>query len=313
MSVWEEIVDYTVPSNTTSVVLDNFGTITKDDFIKVHFTHTNPASNATIRILPNNTIDSNYHWQYVIGNGSTVAAERANINRLTRTTSGQSSSYFGYFKLSENDRFNQWGNEYFRNDSSLWQLLSVMTSSGATFANGITSITLQSGVTNGLGAGSRIQIYRLAAEKVAEVDITGLDIQKGSEYLLVSDNLTAVQSSAIRLFPNDLTTNSQYYTQRVGAVGTNLIPVRDNLNYIHGGQVSGTRQLSYVHIKLSNIGAYTYQAYTVNRYGSSNIGVYNNFVSSTYENLTSISKLNIISSFSNAIGSGTRFQLYKLY
>jgi hypothetical protein len=35
MGAWQEIVDYTVPSNTTSVVLDSFGTITKDDFVKV--------------------------------------------------------------------------------------------------------------------------------------------------------------------------------------------------------------------------------------------------------------------------------------
>jgi hypothetical protein len=33
MGAWQEIVDYTVPSNTTSVVLDSFGTITKDDFV----------------------------------------------------------------------------------------------------------------------------------------------------------------------------------------------------------------------------------------------------------------------------------------
>ena len=41
MGAWQEIVDYTVPSNTTSVVLDSFGTITKDDFVKVVITGTN--------------------------------------------------------------------------------------------------------------------------------------------------------------------------------------------------------------------------------------------------------------------------------
>jgi hypothetical protein len=320
MGAWEEIVDYTVPSNTTSVTLNNFGTITKDDFIKVHTTIvSNVGTPEDYRLLANSSINANYHTQVIQANGSAAGGLRENLNRISR---GSASSAFIYGKISENDRFNLFSNYNATQDSNVLLNFSYSTSSGATFANGITSFTLEAQVSNTLGAGSRIQIYRLAAEKVADivvssnttqVDITGLDIQKGSEYLLVSDNITAVQGTPLRLFPNDLTTNTNYYTQRIFASGSSSSSIRFNENIINGGQTLNTRQLSYIHIKLSNIGAYTYQAYTVNDYGTSNVFLINNFCSSIAENITNITKLNIVARETNGIGTGSRYQLYKLY
>ena len=320
MGAWTEIVDFTFTANETSRTFSGLS-ITEDDFIKVVFTHTCPAgTDATVRILPNSSVDANYHWQYVLGNGSTAAAERANINRLTRTTNGQTSSYFGFFKLSENDRFNMWGNEYKENTSNVWTLLSVLTSSGATFASGITSITLESGVTDGIGTDSRIQIYRLDAEKVADitvasnttqVDISSLSIGKDSEYLLVSDlSNSGAQVNSYRLFANDNTTDSNYYSQRIGGGGSSAYAGRFNVPYLSIHE-SNQRALSYVHIKLSEIGAYTYQSYVLSSLGTSSIFLENYFGSSTAENFTSITKLNVVGA-TNSIGSGSRFMLYKL-
>ena len=320
MGAWEEIVDYTVPSNTTSVTLNNFGTITKDDFIKVHTTIvSNVGTPEDYRLLANSSINANYHTQVIQANGSAAGGLRENLNRISR---GSASSAFIYGKISENDRFNLFSNYNATQDSNVLLNFSYSTSSGATFANGITSFTLEAQVSNTLGAGSRIQIYRLAAEKVADivvssnttqVDITGLDIQKGSEYLLVSDMVNgSTSSNLIQLFVNNNTTRTNYYTQIILGNGSSAVAGRSNYPEF-AGYGSGERMLTYSHIKLSNIGAYTAQNYSIRNYGTNTLSLWNNFLSSTFENLTSINQINIVSLSSNMLGTGTRFQLYKLY
>jgi hypothetical protein len=295
----------------------------KDDFIKIFVTHTNNNTSvqSNISILANNSTTNNYTRQILFGNGTSVVADRGTSNAVAfETVPLRTQNYFGYIKLSENNVFNSFGNYDYNSGPLL--VFNYITSSGATFANGITSITLQSGVTNGLGAGSRIQIYRLAAEKVADitvtsnttqVDITGLDIQKGSEYLLVSDMVNgSTSSNLIQLFVNNNTTRTNYYTQIILGNGSSAVAGRSNYPEF-AGYGSGERMLTYSHIKLSNIGAYTAQNYSIRNYGTNTLSLWNNFLSSTFENLTSINQINIVSLSSNMLGTGTRFQLYKLY
>ena len=318
MGAWEEIVDYTVPTTTGEVVISNFGTITKDDFVKITVTQVSSVENQ-VTFLANSSVTSNYHRQGLAAFGSSIVAFRQNNSVITDMLSG-SMNYFAYLKLSENDRLNVFLNHNLRNDTDLRKTFIYTTSSGATFPNGITSLTFQSNQTNGLGAGSRIQIYKLAAEKVADitvtsnttqVDITGLDIKKGDEYLLVSDLLSS-NSSGFELYYNNLTTSSGYYNQRIEAFSTTSFSLREN-NPRYANALNGARHLSYINVKLSNIGSFTSQTYGIENYGSSDIFLSNFFTSSVAENITSISQLNVRSQSSNAIGTGTRFQLYKLY
>lgn len=323
MSVWEEIVDYTVPSNTTSVTLNNFGTITKDDFIKVFMTINNTSSGAgTIGLFPNNdTNDNNYYRQLIRAFDGSIGASRVNQFRFGLIGPNETGNINGYLKLSENNKLNVFGNYNDDNGSTVENNFSYTTST-SNFTS-ITSLTLKSNQTNGLGSNSRIQIYRLTAEKVSDitvasnttqVDITGLNIDKGSEYLLVSDVVNQnVNSKQILAFVNNETTKTNYYSQLIFGSGSSAGASRRNQPF-YLSSLNNETSLSYSYIKLSNIGSYTNQSYQIEKIGSSSPVLVNSFISSTSESISSINQINILSEDSTlAIGTNSRFQLYKLY
>jgi hypothetical protein len=319
MGAWTEIVDFTFTANETSRSFTGLN-ITKDDFIKVVATFVNGVSaNNEIRILPNNSIDSNFTTQRLLGDGTSVIATRDNLSRLAIVQNGETCNVTSYLKLSENDRFNFFSN-YNRRQDSITNVFTYGTSSGATFTSGITSLTFTNTQNNGIGTGSRIQIYRLDAEKVADitttanatqVDISDLSIGKDDEYLLVSDVLDNSVANSFQIMVNDNTTATNYYSQRIQGVGTSASASR--VNSARVGYVDSDNQnyLSYAHIKLSEIGAYTSQNYSIQNAGTSTLALRNEFISSTAENITSITKINMVGA-TNGFGAGSRFHLYKL-
>ena len=323
MGAWEQIVDYTVPSNTTSVDFTGLN-ITKDDFIKISFTFTGASSLFDIGYIYANQdyTNTNYYRQVLRANASTVAADRENQPRFISKQDGSNitSQSFAYLKLSENGKMNVFSNNNI-NTSSLVENWFEYVTSTSTF-NSITELRIASFRSNGIATNSRIQIYKLAAEKVADVvvnanttqvDITGLDIKKGDEYLLVSDVLTSASGEVnLNLYVNNNTTNSNYYNQGIIGNGSSTTAFRSNqTRFLDFG--ANKKGLSYTHIKLSNIGAYTHQSYSIFNYGDSDMHLRNLFVSSTAENITSINQLNIGTNRNNSIGTGSRFELYKLY
>jgi hypothetical protein len=329
MGAWTEIVDYTVPSNTTSVVLNDFGTITKDDFIKVVFTikHSS-ATGLGINLFANTaTSETGYHRQQLRGIGSSATAARStNLCRPFFTLGETVDGYaVAYLKLSENDKFNIFALNQ-SDGSSVDTAFSYVTCE-TSFTSGIDTLTFThtgSGIT--IAAGSRIQIYRLDAEKVRDITVTSnstqvdipvtgsLDpaITKDSEYLLVSDidNNTG-QGIAYSLTVNDSTTLTNYNAQRIIGDGSSATAERRN-DALFTSAVGGTKSLNYTNIKLSEIGSFTYQSYNIRDYGSTTPLVQNSFGSSTSEAITSITKLNLVSPTTNGIASGSRFILYKL-
>jgi hypothetical protein len=333
MGAYTEIVDFTFTADETSRTFSGLS-ITEDDFIKIVITQVNAASSvATIGLFPNTAAGvtnfdttTNYHSQRLTAGGTSSNAARDNVNRITATDANQTGNSISYFKISENGKTNYFTNRFFRNDSSLEVAYEYCTSSNLTFNDPITSLTFTANETDGLGDGSRIQIYRLDAEKVADfvvdtnstqvdIPVTGsLDpaITKDSEYLLVSDVKNASGSSQdYELFVNDDTTSANYYRQRILGDGSSKSAVRTNTATILSAG-NNEETMDYIHIKLSEIGAYTAQSYEVRNYGSTTPLVQNNFISSTSEAITSITELNVISSSANGISSGSRFILYKL-
>jgi hypothetical protein len=333
MGAYTEIVDFTFTANETSRTFSGLS-ITEDDFIKIVITHVNAsANNCDIRLFPNTTAgvsgfdtNANYHHQRLAGSNTTVAASRANVNRLTRTYSNETGSSLSYFKLSENGKTNTFTNRFAENTSSLEVNYDYCTSSNLTFNDPITSFTFESEFTDAIGTDSRIQIYRLDAEKVADITVasnsTQVDIPvtgsldpaitKDSEYLLVSDVKNASGSSQdYELFVNDDTTSANYHRQRILGDGSSASAARTNTATILSAG-NNDETMDYIHIKLSEIGAYTAQSYEVRKYGSTTPLVQNNFISSTSEAITSITELNVKSSSANGISSGSRFILYKL-
>jgi len=327
MAVWEEIVDYTVPSNTTSVDFTGLN-ITKDDFIKVVMTdyRTAGSNSANMNIYFNNNQNlSDYASQLLWGIGATIYADRfsggQDVSSLyAQTSSGKQGRIISYLKLSENNKMNWFANGTYTFDGDLRHQFTY----GTTISNftSVNQITFKP-ISGGLGANSRIQIYRLTAEKVADitvasnttqVDITGLNIDKGSEYLLVSDVTNTLSVSAyVNLFQNNSTNESDYYTAYIVGADTTAASVRLNNSRILLNHDTEKGSLAYSHIKLSNIGAFTTQNYSLQRSGFSTLRLENTFNSSTAENIASINSLNLSASETNGIGTGSRFQLYKLY
>jgi hypothetical protein len=317
MGAWTEIVDFTFTANETSRTFSGLS-IGKGDFLKIVTTFDNNGGNL-LRLLPNNSTSTNFHRQQLVGEGSSVSAFRANDTRINfNDGTAFISTSVAYAILSENDRFNTFANHLFRNDSGLAVWYDYSTSSGATFTTGITSLTLQAASTNGIGTGTRIQIYRLDAEKVADitttanatqVDISSLSIGKDSEYLLVSDVLNGSTGGNLSLRVNDIT--SGYNAQVIGGNGTSPLAARESFARFMANS-GNSRGITYTHIKLSEIGAYTSQSYELRNVGTSSVRIENDFLSSTAENITSITKLNIVHPSTNNIVAGSRFILYKL-
>jgi hypothetical protein len=326
MGAWTEIVDFTFTANETSRAFTGLN-ITKDDFIKVVLTATHGLQTTDYSLFPNTAAgvsgfdtNSNYHEQTLIGAGSSIFAGRSALNRISVVGNTATGTSITYLKLSENGKYNSFTNYTVTHDSGIQTIFDYTTSSNLTFNDPITSLTLTASRTDGIGTGSRIQIYRLDAEKVADitttanatqVDISSLSIGKDSEYLLVSDVDNIVNDTSYSLAVNDNTTLTNYYAQLIAGNGSTASAERQNLPRLFYNGSTG-KHLNYTHIKLSEIGAYTAQTYGIRDYGTTTPIVYNFFVSSTAENITSITKLNFIASRSNALGSGSRFILYKL-
>ncbi len=328
MGAWTELVDFTFTADETSRTFSGLS-ITEDDFIKIVMTQVNgSSSDSRLTLFPNTAAgvsgfdtSANYHNQLLAGSGTDVIASRGNFNRISFTFGSQTNTKIVYLKMSENGKFNTFTNRLSRNDSNVQVAFDYTTSSNLTFNDPITSLTFTAEQTDGLGDGSRIQIYRLDAEKEADitttsnqtqVDISSLSIGKDSEYLLVSDILSSTADFADgRLMINDNTTDTNYYSQRILGSGTTTNAARGN-NAKYNEFTASNRIMVYTHIKLSEIGAYTYQSYQIQGVGLTTPTFQNWFGSSTAENITSITKLNIKSGTTNAIASGSRFILYKL-
>jgi len=323
MGAWTELVDFTFTANETSRTFSGLSR-TEDDFIKIVMTHVNGTSTAhRLQLFPNTAAsvsgfdtETNYHSQFLLGDGSSVSAARTNDSILSFVDASKTNTFISFFKISENGKTNFFTNELVTKDSGILTNFRYTTSSNLTFNDPITSLTFTAKTTNGLGTGSRIQIYRLDAVKEADitttsnqtqVDISSLSIGKDSEYLLVSDTVTGASSNNFFLYANDNTTSSDYYSQTIFGDGSGS----GSAARINDATFGNTNSVFHTHIKLSEVGAYTFQSYELRNKGGTNILLANFFGSSTAENITSITKLNIKSA-TNAIGSGSRFQLYKL-
>jgi len=317
MGAWTEIVDFTFTADETSRAFTGLN-ITKDDFIKVVVTQVNGASDAAnVALFPNsNTTSSNFTRQILNGSGSNVTAFRSNDNRIARADLNKAGYSVAYVKISENNKFNYFSLLTDDIGSSIVNLFEYCTEVTGTTTT-LTSLTFTASETDGLGDGSRIQIYRLDAEKEADitttanatqVDISSLSIAKDDEYLLVSDVIGVTSGPNFFLRVNDIA-DSGFYYQRITGNGSTASAFRGNQSFISDAT---STLLSYTHIKLSEIGASTTQTYSMRDAGTTAPLLYNTFISSTSEAITSITKINYIAGVTNAIGSGSRFILYKL-
>lgn len=262
---------------------------------------------------------SNYYSQHVTANSTTVNGARNNSPFVSDIAITDGVKVKTYIKLS-NDGHIVAISKATRAYNKTTPILRDTVITSTYTASSITQISWVVG-TNGIGIGSRFQLYKVA-EKVVDIEVTGsavtqididqldngddLFIERGNEYLLVQEWLTTTGG---RIFINDDTTQPNYWTQLLRADSTTVAGARVNLPAL---AFSGGDSLLFSKIKLANSGIVNIQSnniFTGN--GITSLQLQNGYLSYT-QVVASITKISIVSTNANDILVGSRFELYKL-
>lgn len=316
---YELVSDIIVSSATTSVDFTGLNFDKTDDLMLVSDVVAGTTGGAILVFVNNNYTNTNYYTQRVYANSSTVGAYRLNYGYFLDADANKKNMSIVNIKLSNSGYFvaqSQATISYVDNTSYLSKY-----STASTFTmTSITSLRVASLNATQIGVGSRFQLYKRKAPIIADitvssattsVDITGLNIDKTGEYMLVSDlvNTIASPNTAYTLFPNDNSTQTNYYRQFLYVSATVINAGRLNQNYYV--DFTNNKAFSIINIKLTNNGYFVQQVSNSKFYGSNAIDLVNQAITSIFT-LTDITKLSIQSNTTNGIGIGSRFQLIKL-
>ena len=149
----------------------------------------------------------------------------------------------------------------------------------------------------------------VSGSSVTQVDIGGLNLVKGEEYVLVADILHTTTGTIGLLF-NANYTQTNYYTQELGVVNATISGSRQNKSYFVYGGAANQKTLSMIKIKLTNNGYVVSQSSTNRDFGGSGLIMTEIYTTTTFT-VTSITSIRILGESANAIGIGSRFTLYK--
>ena len=150
----------------------------------------------------------------------------------------------------------------------------------------------------------------VSGSAVTQVDISGLNIGKGEEIVLIADINSVSADNEIYITVNGNTTITNYWHQRLYADGTSVGGTRANMPLLIG-LLNNTSGIINANLKLTNNGYFTWQSHTIRNYKATTMFLQEYYGTSTFT-LVSISSLRINSSNANGLGVGSRFQLYKV-
>lgn len=146
-----------------------------------------------------------------------------------------------------------------------------------------------------------------------QIDIPNLNIGKDDEVRLVytfTKNVSAVNPS-IRLYPNDLTTDTNYYSQLLQGGGSTISALRVNQSRITQTNTNDA-VCGFTDIKVSNNDRFVAQAQTTYDIGSGASVLFNtNWNVVGTQTVSSITKLSIVASLTNGIEIGSKIQLFR--
>lgn len=312
--------DITVSSAQTSVSFTGLNVTKDDDYLLVADVVNTAASTSNILVTANgNTTNTNYYYQVLQADGASVSGGRGNLPYVGGLSSGTRGFLSILIKLTNSGYFCVQSN-HARAYGIATPVIEKICSSSVFTSVSVTSLTITGSITNSLGVGSRFRLYKLTAKKVADItvgaattqiDITGLAIDKTSEYMLVSDLVNASGStSVLSLYSNNNTAAPNYYRQSLYAVNTAVSSARSNESTLMAC-INSAKAFSIAKLKLANSGYFIYQSEYIVSYGGSALELTSAYTASTFT-ATSITSLSIKASVTNGIGVGSRFQLYKL-
>lgn len=314
---YKKVADYTVSGSAITNYDFSSLNITKEDDYIVVSTFIGIGSGTGYLQVNSNYTNTNYWTQELYAGGTTVLGSRSNQPYFVPVQTGNNTQIFTRLKLTNN------GNIVFQNTGIFMFGTSTpniqqLNGSSTFTATSITSLRIASSVANGIGIGSRFQLYKRVAPIVADIivsvattsiDLTGLNITKDSEYMLVSDISQTVSNTDAYLMINGNNTLTNYHSQQLSASQSSIGASRVNTpRYML--TIANYKVFGYINIKLTNNGFFEAQTNETAFYGfSAQLENYN--LSSTFT-ASSITSLRIQSGVANGIGIGSRFQLIKL-
>jgi hypothetical protein len=316
---YELVQDLTVQTATTNFDITGLS-ITKDDDCIFVMNLISPAFVGFFMLFNGNNTRTNYWHQGLEANNTTRTSARENNPAIGVAASSAQTLFLIPFKLT-NDGFINYqsqSNKFYTTANDI--RFENRFGSSIFTATSISSIRIQCDLTNNIGAGTRIQIYKRAVPVIADItvlsattdiDFTGLNITKDSEYMLVNniDNATGGASN-YQLFINSNNTGANYYSQSLITDGTSATSARSN-NSTFIRAVNATKTFGITNIKLTNNDFFVFQSKTNRQYGVSSLILDARYGTSTFTS-TSITSIRVSANQTNAIGVGSRFQLIKL-
>ena len=145
-----------------------------------------------------------------------------------------------------------------------------------------------------------------------QIDITGLSIGKNDELRLVYTFVGVSNEAVYSLYPNDLTTATNYHTQFLFGDGSSISALRQNANRLSQAR-DFDENAGFADIKISNNDRFVSQSQNTDKIGSAATALRNinlNIVGT--QTVSSITKLSIVASATNGIATGSRIRLYKV-
>lgn len=320
MIAYDLVGDITVSSTTTSVSFTGLNITSDDEYLLVSDIYNSDSSGgATMHILVNgNTTLTNYYSQYAFAESTTVSGARGNNAYYSYTYPLSYCESITHLRLNNSGYFSYNSNMNYRLGSSSTAAMRLVGSSTFTMSS-ITQITLLSSTASKIMSGSRFRLYKLKAQKVSDilvstavtqVNITGLSIDTTGEYLMTVE-FTGT-SGAINIYANGNTTQTYYELEKLSASNTSVSGYRYNTSNLMQYGPSLYLSFAMINLKLTSNGYFTAQSNSIRGVGVSSIELEDSKITAYSFTISSISTLNLISTVSGEIRSGTRIKLYKL-
>lgn len=159
---YELLADYIVPSNTTSYTFSGLNIGKGDEIVLVVDAVNTTTSDAGYRLFFNgNTTLTNYYYQYIEANGSTIGSGRSNSTELVAANSNnQKAMTIANIKLTNSGYMIYQTHNIRKYGLSSIHTVDVYCTSTFT-SSSITSITITSQIANCIGTNSRFQLYKI--------------------------------------------------------------------------------------------------------------------------------------------------------
>ena len=159
--VAEKVFDTTVSGSAVSYIDITGLSITDDNeyLLTATFENTSATDSKVFMFVNGNTTNTNYYSQTITANTSTLTSSRGNESVFSGCNTGKASYCVANIFVTNGNRFVCQGHTARNLDSAILILDRYATS---TFdVSTITSIRVQSEITNALGVGTRIRLYKL--------------------------------------------------------------------------------------------------------------------------------------------------------